>query len=130
MKRVVGLSLMLAIMIALCALVAHADAYANVKMVPFKGEYKKGDQFTIRFEVCDITNDIGLALAEFKVHFDKETLSFVSSEAGKPEGWNFENESAEIWEQLDPKSGDTFIFAALNPQNNQGVKRTERSGSL
>ena len=122
MKRVISSILAVILLLVLFTVVAHAEAFANVKMNPVEGTYKKGDQFSVRFYVSDIVNEYGLALAEFKVHFDKESLKFVSSSAGHPAGWNFENDVAEIWEKLDESSGDTFIFAALNPLNNQGVK--------
>ena len=122
MKKMFSCILAAAVLLVLLTLVAHAEAFANVKMNPVEGTYKKGDQFSVRFYVADIGNEYGLALAEFKVHFDKETLKFVSSSAGHPAAWNFENDVAEIWEKLDESSGDTFIFAALNPLNNQGVK--------
>lgn len=122
MKRMISSCLVVVFLLVLLTLSASAEAFANVKMTPFEGSLKKGDQFSVRFYVSDIVNEYGLALAEFKVHFDKESLKFISSDAGRPAAWNFTNDVAEIWEKLDEKSGDTFIFAALNPINNQGVK--------
>ncbi len=122
MKKTLSCILAVTVLLVLLTIVAHAEAFANVKMNPVEGTYKKGDQFSVRFYVADIKNEYGLALAEFKVHFDKDALKFVSSSAGHPATWSFENDVAEIWEKMDESSGDTFIFAALNPLNNQGVK--------
>lgn len=123
MKRIISIALALLLVLVSGLLVVFADDnYADLNVEPLKGSYKRGDTFTIHFSVCDITNPLGISLVEFHVFYDTSALKYVDSKAGEPKAWNYQDEKyAENWLNNDADKGE-FIFAAINPAINQGVK--------
>lgn len=123
MKKALTIAIALILLSTLCVLTVYADNYASLKMKPLSGTYHKGDQFTIRIYVCDITNNNGIELAEYHIHYNPDVVKYVSSDGGKPSGWDFSSSDyAELWLRNDEET-NTFIFAALNPALGQGVKK-------